>query len=67
MYAFNDLGVNRSDGVRLRMLWQSTRQGLRCRWFYSQTQADPTFRPAAVDAHERNRRWRLAMTGRTAA
>lgn len=67
MYAFNDLGTDRSDGARLRMLWESTRQGPRCRWVYSQTQADPTFRPAALDAHERNWRSRLAMTGRATA
>lgn len=66
MNAFNDLDVDRSDGARLRMLWQSTPQGLRCRWVQSQTQADPNFRPAAVDANERNRRWRRAI-GRAAA
>ncbi len=67
MYTFSDLGVDRSDGARPRMLWQSTRQGLRCRWVYTQTQADPNFRPAAIDAHERDRRWHLAMIGRSAA
>lgn len=66
MYTFGDVGVDRSDGARLRMLWQSTRQVLRCRWVYSQTQAGPTFRPTAVNAHERNRRWRLAVTERAA-
>ena len=65
-YIASAKGMDRSDGAGLRMLWQSTRQGLRCRWVHSQTQAGPTFRPAAVDAHERNRRWRLAMTGRAA-
>lgn len=65
MYEFSDLGGNRSDGARLRMLWQSTRQGLRCRWVHTQT--DPAFRPAVVDVHERNRRWCLTMIGRMAA
>ena len=67
MNVLNDSGVDRSDGTRLRMLWQSTRQGLRCRWVHIQTQADPNFRPAAVDPHERHRHWRPAIIGRAAA
>ena len=67
MNAFNDLSVDRSDGARLRMLWESTPQGLRCRWVHSQTQADPNVRPAALDPHKRHRHWRLAIIGRAAA
>ncbi|MGH8520842.1 MAG: hypothetical protein ACREU9_05340 [Gammaproteobacteria bacterium] len=67
MYTSSDSGVERSDGARLRMRWQTTPKGLRCRWVHGETPADPTYRPAAVDAHERNRRWHLALVGRVAA
>ncbi|MGH8577059.1 MAG: hypothetical protein ACREXX_14405 [Gammaproteobacteria bacterium] len=67
MYTLSDSGVERSEGARLRIFWQTTRQGLRCRWVPGETPADTTYRRAAVNAHERNRRWRLALAGRVAA
>ena len=60
-------GAERSEGARLRMLWQTTSQGYRCCWVDGETPADPTYRRAPVNAHERNRRWRLALVGRVAA
>ncbi len=62
-----DRGVERSERARLRMLWQTTSQGLRCRWVDGEMPADPTYRRVPVNAHERNERRRLALLGRVAA
>lgn len=63
MSTFGDLRVNRSDKARLLMLWESTSQGLRCSWRDHQSKAHLSFGRARVDAHERNNRWRLALSG----
>ncbi|MGH9893250.1 MAG: hypothetical protein ACREA0_14920 [bacterium] len=52
MYTSSDSGVERSEGARPRMLWQTTPQGLRCRWVPGETPADPSYRRAAVNAHD---------------
>ena len=44
MYTLSDLRGERSEGARLRMLWQTTSQGLRWRWVDGETPADPSYR-----------------------
>lgn len=59
MSTLSDSRGNRWDKPRLLMLWESTRLCCSLR----ESKAHPGFGRAHVDAHERNNRWRIVLSG----